>query len=54
MHLTIAIPAFNEEKLLPDTLAAIKESAKVFETMDWDWELVVCDNNSTDRTGELA
>ena len=54
MHLTIAIPAFNEEKLLPDTLAAIKESAKVFETMNWDWELVVCDNNSTDRTGELA
>lgn len=54
VHLTIAIPAFNEEKLLPDTLAAIQESAKAFEAMNWDWELVVCDNNSTDRTGELA
>lgn len=54
MHLTIAIPAFNEEKLLPDTLAAIQESAKAFEAMNWDWELVVCDNNSNDRTGELA
>ena len=54
MHLTIAIPAFNEEKLLPETLAAIQDSAKVFEAMNWDWELVVCDNNSSDRTAELA
>ena len=54
MHLTIPIPAFNEEKLLPDTLAAIQDSAKVFEAMNWDWELVVCDNNSSDRTAELA
>ena len=22
--------------------------------MNWDWELVVCDNNSSDRTAELA
>ena len=54
MHLTIAIPAFNEEKLLPETLAAIQDSSKVFEAMNWDWELVVCDNNSSDRTAELA
>ena len=54
MHLTIAIPAFNEEKLLPETLAAIQDSSKVFEAMNWDWELVVCDNNSSDRTAELS
>ena len=54
MHLTIAIPAFTEEKLLPETLAAMQDSAKVFEAMNWDWELVVCDNNSSDRTAELA
>lgn len=54
MHLTIAIPAFNEEKLLPNTLEAIHQSATVFKANGWEWELVVCNNNSTDQTGTIA
>jgi cellulose synthase/poly-beta-1,6-N-acetylglucosamine synthase-like glycosyltransferase len=38
MKLSVVIPAFNEEKLLPG----------------WSAEVVVCDNNSTDRTAQLA
>lgn len=54
MKLSIIVPAYNEEKLLPATLAAIRESAGVFSTAGWDWELIVCDNNSSDRTAEIA
>lgn len=54
MKLSVVVPAFNEEKLLPGTLAAIRAAAEVLASRGWDWELVVCDNNSTDRTAELA
>jgi glycosyltransferase involved in cell wall biosynthesis len=51
---SIVVPAFNEEKLLPQTLDAIRAAAAVFTEAGWDWECIVCDNNSTDRTAELA
>ena len=54
MLISIAIPAFNEEKLLPATLAAVTEAGKAFSEHNWKMEVVVCDNNSTDRTGEIA
>jgi glycosyltransferase involved in cell wall biosynthesis len=54
VKISVIVPAFNEEKLLGASLAAIQSSAKVFETRGWEFELVVCDNNSTDRTGEIA
>ena len=47
------MPAFNEERLLGATLASIRAAAQVFEP-SWSWELIVCDNNSTDRTAEIA
>jgi glycosyltransferase involved in cell wall biosynthesis len=53
MKLSIVVPAFNEERLLPAALASIREAARAFEGR-CDWELVVCDNNSTDRTAEIA
>ena len=49
MTLSIVIPAFNEEKLLAGTLACIREA-----TRGMDAEIIVCDNNSTDRTAEIA
>ena len=52
--ISVAIPAYNEEKLLPQTLAAIRSAGEAFTELDWDMELVVCDNNSTDRTAEIA
>ena len=53
LKLSIVVPAFNEERLLPATLASIRAAAQAFEGA-WQWELIVCDNNSTDRTAEIA
>ena len=53
-RVSVVIPAFNEEKLLPTTLAAVRAAAQAFTDGGWSHELVVCDNNSTDRTAELA
>jgi glycosyltransferase involved in cell wall biosynthesis len=52
LKLSIVVPAFNEERLIGATLDSIKAAAQRFG--DWKWELVVCDNNSTDRTAEIA
>ena len=54
MKISIVVPAFNEEKLLPATLRSIKAAAAAFHARGWATELIVCDNNSTDRTAELA
>jgi len=54
VKISIIIPAYNEEKLLPRTLAALCEAAGAFRDLGWEVETVVCDNNSTDRTAEIA
>jgi glycosyltransferase involved in cell wall biosynthesis len=54
MHLSIVIPAFNEEKLLPATLAAVKDAAIALTDRGISHGMIVCDNNSTDRTAEVA
>ena len=54
MRISVVIPAFNEEKLLPATLASVRVAAEAFLARGWSWECVVCDNNSTDCTAELA
>ena len=54
MRVSVVIPAFNEEKLLPATLAAIRAAAGAFERRGWAWECVVCDNNSSDGTAAVA
>ena len=51
MKLSVVVPAFNEERLLPGTLADIR---KALASIDGSSELIVCDNNSTDRTAEIA
>jgi glycosyltransferase involved in cell wall biosynthesis len=50
MKISVVVPAFNEERLLGDSLQAILAAMKVFD----DAELIVCDNNSTDRTAAIA
>jgi glycosyltransferase involved in cell wall biosynthesis len=52
--ISFIVPAFNEERLLADSLAAIRAAASVFVERGWTHELIVCDNNSTDRTAEIA
>jgi glycosyltransferase involved in cell wall biosynthesis len=54
MKISVVVPAFNEERLLGESLAQIKSAAKAFAPRGWDFELIVCDNNSTDHTPEIA
>ncbi len=48
------IPAFNEERLLGETLARVRLALTPLIRRNWETELIVCDNNSTDRTAEIA
>jgi glycosyltransferase involved in cell wall biosynthesis len=54
VKISVVVPAFNEERLLGESLAQIKSAANAFAQRGWDFELIVCDNNSTDRTAEIA
>jgi glycosyltransferase involved in cell wall biosynthesis len=54
VKVSIVVPAFNEEKLLAQSLRAMKRACAVFAELGWETEIVVCNNNSTDRTGEIA
>jgi glycosyltransferase involved in cell wall biosynthesis len=54
MKISVIIPAWNEEELLPETLPLVKECMTAFSEKGWDTELIVTDNNSTDRTAEIA
>jgi peptidoglycan/xylan/chitin deacetylase (PgdA/CDA1 family) len=47
--ISIVIPALNEEKLLPDCLRSLKN-----QEYRGDFEIVVVDNGSTDRTADIA
>jgi len=48
---SIIIPAYNEEKYLPRTLISAKEALAKIELSG---EIIVVDNNSTDKTPEIA
>ena len=54
MKLSVVVPAFNEERLIAGTLGHVEAGLAVFEGRGWASELIVCDNNSTDRTAEIA
>lgn len=54
MKVSIVVPAYNEEKVLTRSLQEIQAAAQAFRERGWRIELIVCDNNSSDRTAELA
>ena len=54
VKISVIVPAFNEEKLLGASLAEINAAATTFLARGWSYELIVCDNNSTDRTAAIA
>lgn len=55
MKFSVIVPAFNEEKLLPGTLRALQEAAaEAWGKQGVSWEVIVCNNNSTDRTAQMA
>ena len=54
IELTVIVPARNEEQSLGDCLRSlVAQSESVFE-LGRDWELIVVDDHSTDRTAEIA
>src|SRR6266576_5908342 len=54
MKISLVVPAFNEERLLPGSLSCMRAALQGFDRLGWKSELIVCDNNSTDRTAEIA
>ena len=54
VKISVVVPAFNEERLLGRSLGEIKSAAGAFARHGWEVELIVCDNNSSDRTAEIA
>jgi len=54
VKVSLIIPAFNEERLLAASLAKIQAAAAAFKRRGWAVELIVCDNNSTDKTAAIA
>src|SRR5471030_3527254 len=51
MVISVVIPAFNEESYLPTTLASLRDAISV---CCCGVELIVVDNESSDRTREVA
>ena len=54
MKISVVVPAFNEERLLPGSLSGIRAAMEGLARLGWESELIVCDNNSTDRTAAIA
>lgn len=54
MTISVLVPAFNEAQGLATTLTAIGEAMAAFHRRGWTTELIVCDNNSTDATADIA
>jgi glycosyltransferase involved in cell wall biosynthesis len=54
MHLSIIIPAFNEERLIEHCLQSIFSSLDANSKPGFTSEVIVVDNNSTDNTANLA
>jgi glycosyltransferase involved in cell wall biosynthesis len=54
MLISVIVPAFNEERLLGESLRQVQAALAAFARRGWPTELIVCDNNSTDRTAEVA
>ncbi|MEZ4819094.1 MAG: glycosyltransferase family 2 protein [Bdellovibrionota bacterium] len=53
--ISVVIPAYNEEKLLPATIASIQKAMQNYtETLGQQAEIIVVNNSSTDQTAQIA
>ncbi len=52
IKISVLVPAYNEEALLGAMIDSVRESFRGIGREDY--ELIVCDNNSSDRTAEVA
>jgi len=51
---SVLIPAYNEEAHLSTTMSSVHESFTTLGSASTAYEIIVCDNNSTDRTSQIA
>ena len=54
MKMSVIVPAFNEQRGLAPALRSIRDARVAFDAAGWSSEVIVCDNNSTDRTAAIA
>ncbi|HEY1496346.1 MAG TPA: glycosyltransferase, partial [Candidatus Solibacter sp.] len=54
IELTVIVPARNEEDCLGDCLRSLVAQSEDIFQLGRDWELIVVDDHSTDRTAEIA
>lgn len=54
IELTVIIPARNEEDCLGDCIRSLTAQSEDSFQLGRDWDLIVVDDNSTDRTAEIA
>ncbi|MGD0911463.1 MAG: glycosyltransferase family 2 protein, partial [Terracidiphilus sp.] len=54
IELTVIVPARNEEDCLGDCLRSLVSQSEEIFALGRDWELVVVDDHSVDRTAEIA
>lgn len=54
MKLSVVVPAYNEEKLIGACLDSIRAALEASARPELETEVIVVDNNSTDRTASLA
>ncbi|MEM7103317.1 MAG: glycosyltransferase [Bacteroidota bacterium] len=54
MLISFVIPAFNEEAYITNTLQQLHTALKSVEQTALSWEIIVCNNNSSDCTAQLA
>ena len=50
MKISVIVPAYNEEKLIAGSLRSIRQAREAFAQRQWETEIIVCDNNSSDGT----
>ncbi len=54
MELTVIVPARDEQDCLGDCLRSLVTQSKEIFKLERDWELIVVDDQSSDRTAEIA
>ena len=52
-RISIAIPVYNEEDIISQTIKILRDFCEK-NLQNYDWKIIIADNNSTDRTVELA
>ena len=53
VKIIISLPAYNEEFLIYDSSVKLRNFCEK-NLWNYDWKIIIADNNSTDRTSELA